>query len=272
MFENATERKLVEAAGSATSGTTAQPLAKLAVGILAGVSAVLLPRVLALTAQSDGTQLVFFPTPYFVLAAGVGLFVGMVMLVFEYQVPAKPRDTFMAALGIPAIISGALGTASGADSVTRIEREASQLRQAVGQEQGIVKSGTFQSIEPLDKAAAPKPPAKSGALGFSLVGTAYAGEPLAQAQADDPVRFGVRVEQPKYVVVLRQAPNAEQAMRDEQELRRQLPAARAVKADRGYFVILGASPAGETDALLAAARAKKLTNDAVQPVLVEVKR
>ena len=265
MYEDLIERKLVESgsvprsaapvrAGGA-GGTTARPLAKLAVGILAGVSAVLLPRVLALTAQSDATQLVFFPKPYFLLAAGLGLLVGLVMLVFEYQVPTKPRDTFMAALGIPAIISGALGTASGADSVSRLEREAAELRQAIGHDQGIVKSGEFLRIEPLVVPAAPKP-----------------GEPLVQAQADDPVRFGIRVEQPQYVIVLKEAASAEQAMRDEQQLRRQLPAARGVKADRGYFVVLGASPTNETEALLAASRAKKLAGDAVQPVLVEVKR
>ena len=230
MFEDAAERELVEAAGRAPGGSTAKPLAKLAVGILAGVSAVLLPRVLALSAQSDGTQIVFFPTPYFALAAGVGLFIGLVMLVLEYEVAAKPRDTFMAALGIPAIISGALGNASAA-----------------------------------------RPAANSSGLSFPLVASAHAGEPLAQA-GGDPVRFGIRVEQPKYVVVLKHAASADAAMQDEKDLRRQLPAARAVRADSGYFVILGGSPTGETEAVLAAARAKKLLGAAVQPVLVEVKR
>lgn len=271
MFEDAAERELVEAASRAPGGTTARPLAKLAVGILAGVSAVLLPRVLALSAQSDGTQIVFFPTPYFALAAGVGLFIGLVMLVLEYEVAAKPRDTFMAALGIPAIISGALGTASGADGVSRIAREAAQLRQAVGQEQGIVKSGEFLRIEPLGNASAARPAAKSSGLSFPLVASAHAGEPPAQAEGN-PVRFGIRVEQPKYVVVLKHAASADAALQDEKDLRRQLPAARAVRADSGYFVILGGSPTGETEAVLAAARAKKLLGDAVQPVLVEVKR
>jgi len=37
----------------------------------------------------------------FALAAGVGVFLGLVMLVLEYQVAAKPKETFMAALGLP---------------------------------------------------------------------------------------------------------------------------------------------------------------------------
>lgn len=271
MFESAEERQRVEAAGASPTGTTARPLVKLAVGMLAGASAVLLPRVLALSAQSAGTQLVFFPAPYFYLAAGIGAFVGLLMLVFEYEMPAKPRDTFMAALGIPAVISGALGTASGADSVVRVEREASQLRQAVGRDQGIVKGGEFRNLQPLD-APVTAAPAKSGALGFPLVSSAYAGEALAQAGDDAPVRFGIRVEQPKYVVVLQRAANAEEARQAERELRRQLPAARAMRADGGYFVLLDASPTGETEALLAAARAKSVTHGAVKPVLVEVKK
>lgn len=227
----------MEAAGTAPAGTTARPQVKLAVGVLAGVSAVLLPRVLALSAQGDAARLVFFPAPYFYLAAGVGIFVGLVMMMFEYQVPARPRDTFMAALGIPAIITGALGTASAADGVARAEREAAQLRELVARDYGIGK----------------------------------AGEPIAQA-GEAPVRFGIGVDAPQFIVVLQKAVSAEDAQRAQQDLRRQLPGAQAIGSGQSYFVVLDASPAGETAALLAAARAKSLTHGAVQPVLVEVTR
>ena len=255
------------------AGTTASAAAKFAIGMLAGVAAVLLPRLLALLSKSDDADLVFFPTSYFALAAGVGVFLGLVMLVLEYQVAAKPKETFMAALGLPAVLSGALGTASTAESVADASRDADRLRQAVRIEQGIVKDGAFTSIQPLGGPAPAKPAGKSSSLDIPFIARAHASDQRpALADAGDPVRFGVRIKQPQYVVVLKQTASEQQALDDARRMQAQLPAARAVRADRGFFVVLGNAPASETDALLAAARAKKMLNDQLQPVLVEVRQ
>jgi hypothetical protein len=254
-----------------SSGTTSNSIAKLAIGTLAGMAAVLLPRLLALLSKNDDAHIVFFPTSYFLLAAGVGAFLGLVMLVIEYQVPTKPKETFMAALGIPAVLSGALGTAATAESVTDLARDAERLRQAVREEQRITKDGAFTTLEPLGGPAPAKPAGEGAALGISFIASAHAQENrLAQSNAD-PIRFGVRVEQPKYIVVLKKSASAQQAVQDAQKLQADLPGARAVRSDKGYFVVLGGAPASETDALLAATQARK-RSDAVQPMLVEVKR
>jgi hypothetical protein len=250
-------------------GTTTNGGAKFAIGVLAGIAAVLLPRLLALLSKSDDAQIVFFPLSYFMLAAGVGVFLGLVMLVLEYQVPTKPKETFMAALGIPAVLSGALGTASTAETVTDLARDAARLRDAVREEQRITKDGAFTTLELLGAPAPAKPSGKGSSLGVPFIASAHA-QDYRLVQVNDPVRFGVRVEQPRYVVVLKKSANAQQAQQDAQRLQIDLPAARAVRSDKGYFVVLGNAPAGETDALLAARQARKM-NDEVQPVLVEVK-
>lgn len=251
-------------------GTTSSPAAKFVIGLLAGSCAVMLPRVLALVSQGDETQIVFLPAPYFLLALGVGLFLGLVMLVFEWKVEATPRATFMAALGIPAIVTGALGTASTSAGLTEIAADAARLRQEVAQAQGIGKEGSFSDIQTLGApAAAKKPAAKTSSFLPAIIAVAHA-EDARVAAANEPLRFGIRVEQPRYVVVLEQAKSEQDALRKAGQLRQQLPSARAVKANNAYFVVLG-SPAGETDALLAASRAKKLLGAGSQPVLVEVK-
>ena len=253
------------------AGTTASAGAKFAIGLLAGIAAVLLPRLLALLSKSDDANIIFFPSSYFMLAAGVGVFLGLVTLVLEYQVAARPKETFMAALGLPAVLSGALGTASTAESVSDANRDAERLRQAVRIEQGIVKEGSFTALEPVGGPAPAKPMGNGAFFDFPFVASAHAADDrLAQASAD-PVRFGVRVNQPKYVVVLRQAANEQQALQDAHKLQAQLPGARAVRSNKGFFVVLGNAPASETDALLAAARAKK-ADDQLQPVLVEMKQ
>ena len=264
-----TAKKLVQR----LPGSTAHCGVKFAVGFLAGATAVLLPRLLALLSKSDDAQIVFFPLSYYLLAAGVGVFLGLLVVVFEYRVALTPKQTFTAALGMPAVLAGALGTASTAQSVSDVAAEAERLRQAVSLEQGIVKDGAVRGFEALGGPAPAKPAAKGAALPLFIIGTAHAqdGRPV-QADASGPPRFGVRVEQPQYLVVLKRASSEEQAIQEAQRLRARLPAARAVKADRNYFVVLGNAPTGETDALLAAARAKKALNGEVQPVLVEVRK
>lgn len=111
----------------------------------------------------------------------------------------------------------------------------------------IPKLGEFRCLQPLDA-------------------------PQGRAGDDPAARRGIRIGPPKYVVVLRQAKSADEARIAEGELRRKLPAARAVRADSAYFVVLDAAPAGESDALVAAARAKSATGGAVQPLLVKVQR
>jgi len=251
-------------------GTTAHPGAKFAIGLLAGGCAVMLPRVLALVSQGDESQIVFLPAPYFLLALGAGLFLGLVMLVFEWKVDATPRETFMTALGIPAIVTGALGTASTSAGLSELAADAARLRQEVRHEQGIAKEGSFDGLQPLGLPAPKKPAAKTSSFLPAVISIAHAEEARAVPAAAGEPRFGIRVEQPKYVVVLEQAKTEQEALRKAGELRRRLPSARAVKANDAYFVVLG-SPVGETDALFAAKRAKKALGAGSQPVLVEVK-
>ncbi len=251
--------------------TTAHPGAKFAIGLLAGGCAVMLPRVLALVSQGDESQIVFLPAPYFLLALGAGLFLGLVMLVFEWKVAATPRQTFMAALGIPATVTGALGTASTSAGLSELAADAARLRQEVRHEQGIAKEGSFDGLQPLGLPAPKKPAAKTSSFLPAVIAIAHAEEARAvPASAGEPLRFGIRVEQPKYVVVLEQAKSEQEALRKAGELRRQLPSARAVKANNAYFVVLG-SPVSETDALFDAKRAKQALGANARPVLVEVK-
>jgi hypothetical protein len=168
MFENE-DRNATPAARKEVQGTTANPGAKL----------------LALLSKSDDAHIVFFPPSYFLLAAGVGVFLGLVMLVVESR---KASSTIW----------------------KRFRSRQSSPRAA------SLRCRSRSSATRMRKATAPRP-------------------------------------------------------RGSVSLGADIPGARAVRSDKGYFVVLGSAPAGETEALLAAARAKKAANDAVQPVLVEVK-
>ena len=170
---------------------TAAILLIVAIGLLAGGCAVMLPRVLALVSQGDESQIVFLPAPYLLLALGAGLFLGLVMLVFEWKVAATPRQTFMAALGIPAIVTGALGTASTSAGLSELAADAARLRQEVRHEQGIAKEGSFDGLQPLGLPAPKKPAAKTSSFLPAVIAIAHAEEARAvPASAGEPLRFG----------------------------------------------------------------------------------
>jgi len=255
-------------------GMTDSPALKFGIGFLAGGCALIFPRFLALLAQSDDLDVTFFPRAYTLLIVVVAIVIGLVMMIFEYQVSAKPRETFMTALGLPAVIAGALGTASSLGNVSSIKNDADRVQHEVRQELGIAKEGSFTSLQSIEsKPAAVPAPARKTSLLPAIVSEAHAESAAPRPVADgDALRFGIQLQQPRYVVVLKEARTQEEAVRAAQAMKQQLPTAQAVKTNTGYFVVLGDAPRSETDALLAAARAKKaLGDESLRPVLVEVK-
>ena len=261
----------MDATHTHSEGQVTNTFAKFAIGAVAGFSAAVLPRFLAQLSQSDVTRITFFPEAYLVAAGGFAFFMGALIVIFEWKVPAKPRDTFMTALGLPAVVAGAIGTASSVGSVGEVKREADRLKREISQQQGILRQGTLQPFEPLEISIPTTPEKKTWAP--AIIGTAYAQPPHVQIAQDKPLRFGIHVEEPKFAVILKQEKTEQDAIKYAQQVRQQLPQAQAVKSGNAYFVILGGGERNETDALLDATRAKTILGDPkLQPRLVEIKK
>ena len=259
--------------GSGPNGRIANSYGKFFVGALAGLCAALLPRLLALLAQTDDANVTILPIPYLVASGVFALLMGSLVVIFEWKMAVTPRDTFVGALGIPAVIAGALGTSSGLGNGADAKRELDQVLQGIRQHEGIIKQGAFTTVQPLDLSGSTSQ--KSGAWTLpSPVGTVYAQQFSAQVAQDASPRFGIYYEQPKYVIVLRQVKSEKEAIIAAQELKRRLPRVQAAKADNGYYVLLGgADGRNEPDALLEASRAKAVLGDIkIQPQLVQLKR
>ena len=84
------------------------PILKFAIGTVASLCAVLVPRLLAGLATRDQANITFITREYGELAVLLSALVGIVVAILEWRVPRAPRDTFMTTLGIPAILAGAL--------------------------------------------------------------------------------------------------------------------------------------------------------------------
>ncbi|MBW2624022.1 MAG: hypothetical protein JRD68_14030 [Deltaproteobacteria bacterium] len=89
-----------------------KPLAKLVIGMFAGLCAAFFPRlVLLINAIGQDIQLLdIFDPQYLICAFLFSVIVGVVVMLFEWHVVNEPGKTFMMALSVPALIAGGLNT------------------------------------------------------------------------------------------------------------------------------------------------------------------
>lgn len=93
---------------SEDSHTVINPVVKFTIGCIAGLCATLFPRFIAYFGAAENT--IVFPRDYLVLAILFSVILGIVVVIFEWNAPAKPRDTFMMALGLPALLTSAFNS------------------------------------------------------------------------------------------------------------------------------------------------------------------
>jgi MFS family permease len=102
------------------------PILKLFIGFVAGLCAALFPRLTAALA-TQGSNLIFFPLSYVVLALVFAMLIGVVVMILGWRVPAKPSDTFMMALGIPALLTGALNATLDTNMLQNLAQQKDRL-------------------------------------------------------------------------------------------------------------------------------------------------
>lgn len=243
-----------------------KPVLKLFIGFVAGLCAALFPRLTA-ALTTRGERLVFFPTSYVILAFAFALLIGMVVMILQWGVRVKPSDTFMMALGIPALLSGALNATLNTNTVKNLAQQKEQLTQALSQQAEI-------PILP----AAPVSPLKDGSslrlerdnFLSSLwdVRPAYAQSSGYTGQREE-FNPAIQIQQHPYLIVIDRAATREQALEKARVLRARLPQVEIVQAGREFLVVQGGGPRTKSEALLEAIRLKKIYN--LSPSLMEVR-
>jgi len=102
--------------GAGLGNTPGGQLFKFLIGFIASVCAVFLPKLLVYLKNDDGTLQA--PSIGYIIAGFMfAAMVGFVILLFEWGKRSKPAEVFMTALGIPALVSGTLGTVGTADNL-----------------------------------------------------------------------------------------------------------------------------------------------------------
>lgn len=238
------------------------------IGLFAGICAVFVPRMGGLLVADDLDKISLFPTPFLLLGVAYAAIVGVILVILYYDRKGTPRDRFMAALGIPALLAGALATSAQTGKVQQLQATAEKLSNAVVSAEKIRKDDKPSDLVPLAPGLQPS----SSDAGFERllgIGTAHAqiravGGPAQQGM----LQFTpIQANEPRYAVLVGQTSSADDARKRAQELRPLYPNAQAVKSGSGFGVVTDVKP--ESAAVLEAIRIKREMG--VAPQLIRVK-
>jgi hypothetical protein len=228
--------RTLSVAPASTSTRIGRRIGQFAVGTFAGVCAAFVPRLtLKIGPQTGSTpvEVTAFPTDYLVAAIVFSLLIGGVALILEWGGKRSPRDTFLAALGVPALLTGVFTTANLDNEVIRQAAQVKSISDQRARDAGIEIDETPQGPAPAESGFLWKP---------NLMPTAFAQErgvvQPQQVQTSPPL--GVRYREPRYWIVLAAASTTWHAVRfahrpESRRILRRLPGRRARPLLRGGF-------------------------------------
>jgi len=220
--------------------------------------AVFLPKIIVFL-KNDGGDLITVSPTYIIAGALFAFLVGAIIAIFEFRTRRTPGQTFMAALGIPALISGTLNTVGTADNLALKTEQFRQLAQLTAQTANVPI--LEQSV------TLPAPGSDKQSAVFELVSTAMASEPGAILVAQQSA-YGVQAVKRQFLVVVHQSSTRSDADAQANALKQRLPNVTVVPSGRTFYVATSSVPMGEVDALQ---QAVKLREAGLTPSLLPVR-
>lgn len=211
-----------------------KPVYKFLIGLVGGLCAALFPRLMAALALQDSSDVVLLSTGYLYIATLFAALIGVVVMIMEWNVSKRPSATFMTALGIPALIAGALNTSNGAYVLDAKSKENLQLAEVV-QSLSQIPEVSYDNFTPLGDAGGTIK--STNPLALNIIGVAYAAN-----GSNEPEKFNLnpsmKIQQQQYYIILDQSPGDEAGAKlRAEELKADVPNAQAVKAGDKYLVI-----------------------------------
>lgn len=237
---------------------------KFGLGFFAGLCASLFPRLVAeLTTPDNGEVFVLFSTNYLLLSLVFSIFIGAVITIFEWDTARSPKDVFMSALAVPAILSGALNTTATVGNIKQLHAENDSYQKTI---QSLTEIQTLPptTLTPITWVHPIKP--KGRVPHFTFVATAHA----ATANVHPVVNYnlGVIKSQPNYMVVLGQANTQQEAEQKANVLRRKTPVSIFRNSNNSFIITTKSGQQKKAAALNEAVRLKR--EKGLQPSLQEI--
>ncbi|MEO8059502.1 MAG: hypothetical protein ABI671_14390 [Burkholderiales bacterium] len=223
---------------------------RLAVGIFAGALASFFPRLVTVLSGNPTDNIAVFSPTYLAVGATVALVVGITITIVDDDPHRPMRDFFMTALGVPALLMGALSTNATAHNTAldqlRIKTMSDQLANA-------------SKIEVRTEPQAPGARMNVGAISLLDLVIPAAHAQGASLSPPRPSPFGITSIERQYTTVLKEAGSADDLHALQKTLGQQGFQTQVVSSTPGRVLLVPAGPAKPySEALLSAVRAKEL--------------
>lgn len=238
----------------------AKNLTNFAIGFFASICAIFVPRMIAMLNDGQGS-LQMFHFDYIIVGCVFAVIIGGITAIFEQQKQKAASETFMTALGIPALLAGALTSGSTGIELQQLDAQNQQLAKALEVHNGIAVEETPATIVPL----LPTDDEVLSRFDFSLISSAHAGE----GNKDSDMNLGIQIEQRPYVVVLAKSRDKAEALQYASELKRALPDVAVMQSTDTYLVVDSPKPSDKSSAMLRAIELKH--GSQLKPSLLKVK-
>jgi hypothetical protein len=236
-----------------------------AVGAFAGLCAAFIPRLALMVgqrAESAAVTVDAFSGTYVAAAFAFSLLIGGVALILEWEGDRSPRDTFMAALGIPAILTGMFNTADASRGAVGLAERLKSINDERAREENIQvdEENPQSSIAPTSRWLSE----------WQLVPVVLAAEqsPAGVSQKAGGSKIGIVYHEPRYWVVLHTAATRQDAERRAADLRPRYGALTIEHVDNVFFVCLPGGSLYYSDAVSRAVELKRRSQGAMTPRLV----
>lgn len=212
-----------------------KPLYKFIIGFVGGFFAATFPRLMAALTMQDSSELVLLSAGYLSIAVLFGVMIGSVVMIMEWGVPKEPGSTFMTALGLPALLAGALNTTNGAHMLEAKSQENMKLAEVVRSVSDIPEV-SIGSFTPLSDASGTGKSKSLYSVSFNIISVAEAGETEASDNAFD-LNPALKFKEKHYYIILQEVASEAEAKQRAIEIRAILATAQAIKAGDKYYVI-----------------------------------
>lgn len=190
---------------SESQQTSSNPFVKLFVGLVAGCAVVYFPPLIAAWQASNGSE-VQVQVPEFIEFGSprlyIVLFIAALTVIMEWRFPARPWETFVKALSIPALIMGTVSALASSNDISDLSRQLTSYAELVGENEGIPiledENGEEEADATPDTSEAPR----SGGVALAAVTP----DPLAMASKVLST-IGLDLSQSQYLIVLHRTPS-----------------------------------------------------------------
>lgn len=212
-----------------------KPGYKFLIGFVGGFCAACFPRLMASLTLNDSSDVVLLSMGYLSITFLFATLIGAVVMIMEWGVSKEPSATFMTALGIPALLAGALNTSNGAYELDVKSKENMKLAEAI-QSLSQIPEVSYGVITPLSDAGREIKPKSTNLITLNIISAAYAEDVGARQEAFnlDPA---MQIQQQQYYIILEKATSESEAKQRAVQIQSSIPNAQAVKAGDKYLVI-----------------------------------